>query len=298
MTDDAIDKKPLNLIAADRLNIDIVKTLMEKPVPFAPGERLFWDDPHISRQMLEAHLSQDTEAASRKKETIDGTIAWIVPFLALVPGKEVLDLGCGPGLYSSALAGKGLKVTGIDFSRNSVDYARRQAESSGLPITYFCRDFMTIDFESRFDAVFQIYGELNTFGPQARDGLLQRIHRALKPGGFFVFDVSTRALRRKYGLKNRWYAAESGFWKPGPHIVLENGFDYPEQDLYLDQYIVIEANGAVSVYRNWFLDYSLEGISDVLAKQGFRVADAWGDLTGIPLVPESGWIAIAAVKEG
>ena len=35
----------------------------------------------------------------------------------------------------------------------------------------------------------------------------------------FVLDVTTRAHRRRVGARNRWYVAESGFWKPGRHLV-------------------------------------------------------------------------------
>ncbi|MCB1660659.1 MAG: hypothetical protein KDI39_20765, partial [Pseudomonadales bacterium] len=45
--------------------------LQQKPAPFTPREPLFWNDPHISSQMLKAHLNPDIDAASRKPETID-----------------------------------------------------------------------------------------------------------------------------------------------------------------------------------------------------------------------------------
>lgn len=53
---------------------DIIAQLIElqhKPEPFTPGEPLFWDDPHISSQMLQYHMDPKTEAASRRPETID-----------------------------------------------------------------------------------------------------------------------------------------------------------------------------------------------------------------------------------
>jgi hypothetical protein len=84
------------------------------------------------------------------------------------------------------------------------------------------------------------------------------VHRALKPNGKFALDVSTRELRKKHGNRNGWQALEMGFWKPGPHLVLEEGFDYPEQSLWLDQYTVVEGDGNISVYRNWFQDYTPE----------------------------------------
>ena len=71
--------------------------LQQKPAPFTPGEALFWNDPHISAQMLKAHLDPAIEAASRKPETIDRSVAWLIDTLALKPGDALLDLGCGPG---------------------------------------------------------------------------------------------------------------------------------------------------------------------------------------------------------
>ena len=72
-----------------------------KPPPFTPGEPLFWDDPHISAQMLEAHLNPETDQASRNRGTIEASVAWIVEALGVGVGDAVLDLGCGPGLYAA-----------------------------------------------------------------------------------------------------------------------------------------------------------------------------------------------------
>lgn len=104
--------------------------LQQKPAPFTPGEALFWDDPHISSQMLEAHLNPEVEAASRRPETIDRSVEWLIEALGLKPGDPILDLGCGPGLYASRFARAGMQVTGVDYSRRSIDYARSYAEKT------------------------------------------------------------------------------------------------------------------------------------------------------------------------
>lgn len=65
-------------------------------------------------------------------------------------------------------------------------------------------------------------------------------------------------------------------------------------DLFLDQFIVIEGDGKISVYRNWFQDTSPEKISAELAAGGFAVESLWGDLAGTPYTPETGWIGIVA----
>ena len=271
--------------------------LQQKPEPFTPGEPLFWDDPHISKQMLEAHLNPGIDAASRKPETIDRSVKWLIETLGLKPGASLLDLGCGPGLYASRFARAGFHVTGVDYSRRSIEYASNYAKENDLQITYRYQNYLELNDENSFDAAFLIYGDFCPLNPEQRSTLLQNIHRALKPGGHFVLDVSTHEHRKKHGNRNAWYAAESGFWKPGPHLVLEEGFDYPEQPIWLDQYTVVEADGKVSVYRNWFQDYTPETITDELEQGGFAVESLWGDLTGEPNTPTDEWIGLVTCKK-
>ncbi len=277
--------------------ISQLSKLKQRPAPFEPGEPLFWNDPHISTQMLKVHLDPNMDAASRKTETIDRSVQWIIETLALKSDNAILDLGCGPGLYASRFALSGLQVTGVDYSRSSIDYARQYASENNLNIQYRYQNYLELDDENLYDAVFLIYGDFCPLGPQQRSTLLNNVYRALKPGGRFVLDVTTREHRKKHGNNNGWYAAESGFWKPVPHLVLEEGFDYPEQSIWLDQYTVIEGNGKVSVYRNWFQDYTPETITEELTQGVFSVESLWGDLTGIPYSPGSEWIGLIANKK-
>ncbi|NTV37381.1 MAG: class I SAM-dependent methyltransferase [Anaerolineaceae bacterium] len=246
--------------------------------------------------MLAFHLDPNTEAASRRPETIQRTVDWLVQTMELKPGHHLLDLGCGPGLYAARLAKCGLHVTGVDFSQNSIDYAVKTARETGLDIDYRCQDYLSLNDESRFDAALLIYGDFCPLSPDQRARLLDNVHRALKPGGYFALDVSTPLLRQREGLKNGWYAAQNGFWKPGPHLVLEQGFAY-EGDIFLDQYIVIEETGKISIYRNWFQDYTANTITTELKANGFAVESLWGDLTGAPVSPNTDWIGVIARRE-
>ncbi len=49
---------------------------------------------------------------------------------------QVLDLGCGPGFYTSRLARLGHACVGVDFSPASVLHARSEAEKAALPCQY------------------------------------------------------------------------------------------------------------------------------------------------------------------
>lgn len=278
------------------MNLEKVLQSQKKPEPFTPGEPHFWDDPYISSQMLKAHLDPTNDLASRRPEKIQASVDWLITTLGLQAGHTVLDLGCGPGLYSARMAEKGLQVTGVDYSRRSIEYAMQYASQHRLDIDYRYQDYLTLKDDSLYDAVLLIYGDYCPLSPTQRSTLLENVRRALKPGGVFVFDVTTRTHRKIHCNRNSWYAAEQGFWKPGPHLVLEEGFDYPEQDIYLDQATVVEQNDKITVYRNWFQDFSRQSITAELEQAGFKVLGVWNDLLGTPYTDDTEWIGLITSK--
>ncbi len=74
--------------------------------------------------------------------------------VGIVPGCRVLDLGCGPGLFSILLAKKGAAVTGIDYSSSMVDAARANASAEGVSCDFMKMDAQCLEFEDdTFDAV-------------------------------------------------------------------------------------------------------------------------------------------------
>lgn len=266
------------------------------PPIWAAGEPLFWDDPHISQQMLKDHLDPNTDAASRRPETIDRSVKWMVSALGLEPGRAVLDLGCGPGLYATRLAQRGLRVTGVDYSGRSIDYAREQAAAQRLDITYVYQDYRTIDYGAQFDAALLIYYDLGVLPPADLDAVLTNVYRALRPGGRFVTDVRTPAGIARHRAAPGWYAGQGGFWRPGPHVVLTRVAVYAEQAVGLDEYLVIDESGHWTVYRTWLKGYTPETLGAVLAAAGFAVEQVWSDLLGTPYDPEGDSLGVVARK--
>ncbi|NLT42424.1 MAG: class I SAM-dependent methyltransferase [Anaerolineae bacterium] len=279
---------------AGGLDLTRLRDLAQRPPLFAAHEALFWNDPHISQQMLATHLDPATDLASRRPETIEATVDWLVRTLALQPGDALLDLGCGPGLYTSRLAQRGLRVTGVDFSPNSLDYARRRALEEGLEIEYVQRNYLELDFENRFDAAVLIYFDFAVLSDPDRDEVLRRARRALKPGGAFVFDVPTGHWPRPTDGHQEWSVSNGGFWKPRPYLELTQYYDYPEAAAHVRQVLIIDGTGAVSRYRIWDRSYSPESVTQMLAAQGFRVEGLWEDLTGTPLREESSSLGVVA----
>lgn len=283
-----------SLISSGGLDLAYLAELVQCPALFAQWEPDFWVDPHIAGQMLATHLNPDIEAASRSPQVIDRTVAWIAEQTRLPAGGAILDLGCGPGLYAIRWMQKGFKVTGVDQSGKSIAYAQQADPVS----TYLCQNYLTLDFAAAFDVVVLIFGDFCVLPDAERDRLLQIVHRALKPGGYFVFDVSTwRQCENKPKEKSWSLHPDGGFWKPTAHLELSEVFVYPEQHTWVDQYTIIEADGSVSVYRTWLQSYSPERIQEVLGAQGFALEHVYSDLAGTPWHPDSEWLGLVARRE-
>jgi SAM-dependent methyltransferase len=288
--------KRINLIQDHQLDLTALHLLAKKPPLFEPGEEHFWNDPHISRQMLAAHIDPNTDAASRRPETIERTVAWMVRRLALPTDAAILDLGCGPGLYTLRLSRLGYTVTGVDFSPNSIQYARQQAQIEGLPITYFDQDYRALDYPPTFEAVILIYYDLGVFGPADRDHVLANAARAIKPGGYLVFDLTTPHQRAGASLAPTWTVEANGFWRPGSHLTLSQTYHYPAEQIYLDQYIIVEASGEAAIYRVWEQNYTPETIRGPLEKAGLVMESVYADLTGAPYSADAPGMGIIARK--
>jgi SAM-dependent methyltransferase len=283
-----------NLITGDDLALSLFIDAQRRPDPFEPGAPRFWDDPHISEQMLAVHLDAQSDAASRRPHIIDREVAWMVIALELQEGQRVLDLGCGPGHYARRLAAHGLAVTGMDINHRALAYARESAVQQELDIAYVNQDYLTLDIVDHFDAILMVNGDFCALAPEERDRLLNNIRRALKPGGYVALDVLTRAHSELYGTTNRWYAAESGFWRPTPHLVLEEGFAYPREHVYLNQYTIVDADGTVTVYRNWFQHYTPESIAAELTAHDLTVSYLGANLRGGAYTDDAPWIGLIA----
>jgi 2-polyprenyl-3-methyl-5-hydroxy-6-metoxy-1,4-benzoquinol methylase len=115
------------------MDLDKLHMAAQRPPLYEKGDSIMWTDEHISKKLLELHLDPDVDSASRSQQSIDRTLEFILSYCSKDPIR-ILDLGCGPGIYLERLSGMGHHCTGMDFSKNSISYARKRA-MEGLPET-------------------------------------------------------------------------------------------------------------------------------------------------------------------
>jgi len=251
-----------------KTNFGYLGQLARKPKPYEKGTSSMWTDPYISKQLLQLHIDPTHDMASRSREKIERIVGWIED-KAGRHSLNILDLGCGPGLYAEIFAQKGHSVTGIDFSENSIQYASRQAKEKNLNIRYLQKNYLETDFENQFDLAILIYLDFCVLLPEERDKVLENVYRALKNGGMFIFDiVNGKNISRKI-LPQSWEVCQSGFWKETPYMVLNNGYHYPETRALANHHVVIGEDGSSESYIFWSLYYEKEDLLPILESKGF-----------------------------
>lgn len=275
----------------------ILEYAKEKPPVYTPSSRKFWDDEHISKQMLEAHLDPDFEGASRKHSFIKQSVQWIASLYENKNEKKLLDLGCGPGIYAELFEESGFIVTGMDFSKRSINYAKKNAKSKQKNIEYFYQNYLTMDYENQFDVVTLIYCDFGVLNPKDRLELLCKIKRALKPSGILILDGFTKLQLSVSVEKELMEYCDSGFWNPTPYVCIQRNFHYDKPEVFLEQYLVITEDEC-NCYNMWNQIFSKDSLTKELQQAGFDRMEFFDDVCGKTFSGDSNTICVVAKYRG
>jgi len=241
------------------------------PEPWSEGEKIPWNEPEFSERMLREHLSQKHDLASRRLSVIDAHVEWIHNHMLKCKPAKILDLGCGPGFYTTRLARMGHACTGIDFSPASIRYARQHAAGEQLSCTYVHEDIRQADLGTGFDLVMFVFGELNVFRPAEAEAILRKAGAALVPGGVLLLESHRFSAVEDVGKQvPSWNAAEEGLFSTTPHLWLQESFWNQTAKAAITRYFVIDAaSGAVHHMTQTIQAYTDEEYHRMLERSGF-----------------------------
>jgi SAM-dependent methyltransferase len=123
--------------------------------------------------------------------------AWRVPEAELrvlgdVHGLDVLELGCGAGQWSIALAGEDARPVGLDQSVVQLKHARAHRDVAGAAVPLVAASGEAVPFaEASFDVVFCDHGAMSFCDPKVA---LSEVARLLRPDGLLAFCGTTPLL--------------------------------------------------------------------------------------------------------
>lgn len=229
-----------------------------------------WDEPAFSQRMLENHLSQDHDWASRRLTVIEQQVTWITR--QLPAGARILDLGCGPGFYTRLLAERGFNCTGVDFSPASIKWARQRAQAADLNIDYIQQDIRTYHPTEPFDFIMMTFGELNVFSATDAQSLISHCAQWLKPGGKLLVEVHTFDEVKRQGMAQAsWQRCPHGLFLAEPHLLLtENAWD-EEAQTSSTQFWAIAENGGTTRFGSQMKAWRDDECISLLGDAGFTV---------------------------
>ena len=255
-----------------------------------------WINEHTSKQMLKYHLNESIDISSRNKSFIEKSVRWITSHFEVDNKTEIADFGCGPGLYTNRLAERGAIVTGIDFSENSLNYAKLVAAEKSLDVNYVLKNYLDFETTNRFDLITMIMCDFCVLSPKQRKKMLSKFHSVLKPDGSVLLDVySLNSFNQKEESATYELNQLNGFWSQEDYYCFVNTFKYEKEKVTLDKYTIIEESRKRVVY-NWLQYYSKESLAKELEANGFKIEHLFSDVSGKTFTYESKEIAIVAKK--
>ena len=266
-----------------------------KPYEFYTAEEL-WTNEYTSQQMLNFHLNEELDLASRNKKFIDESVAWITNYFKINEKTSIADFGCGPGLYTTRLSEIGARVTGIDFSSNSINHANQVAQEKNLKIDYFVKNYLEFESKEKYDLIIMIFCDFCALSPAQRNIMLRKYYDLLKNDGALLLDVHSLNIFNKIEEKAIYEKNQlNRFWSPQDYYAFLNTFKYEEEKVSLDKYTIIEEKRTRVVY-NWLQYFSKESITKEFEDNGFRVDNIYSDVAGRTFDINSNDMAVVASK--
>lgn len=248
--------------------------------PWSEGDNIPWHEPAFSARMLQEHLSQEHDAASRRFEIVDRHVAWIHTNLLAEKTSHILDLGCGPGLYSSRLAQLGHTCVGIDYSPASIAYARQTAAEQKLACTYIQEDLRQAEFGQGYDLAMLLYGELNVFRPAHAQQILAKVAQSLTPGGRLLLEPHTFGEIQATGEQPAtWHSHAHSVFGATPHLWLNEYFWHEKEQAATIRYYIVDPDTAqVTAYAQSMQAYTEADYRNLLGEASFeqiRITPGW-----------------------
>jgi len=212
-------------------------------------------------------------------------------YLALAKrvGGPVLDLACGTGRLTRALAQAGLTVTGVDLSPTMLAHARTLA--GDLPITWVAADCRHLQLGQHFRlALMTSHAFQHMLTDEDQDRLFAAVHAHLAAGGLFAFEM-------RHPDSAEWEDSDWRRWRTFPdpatgqlvEVWMAAHYDQPAS-LEHFSFRRLQPNTSTSspVESQITLRYTgVETINQRLAAHGFTVVEQYGNWLRHPIGGDS-----------
>jgi SAM-dependent methyltransferase len=203
----------------------------------------------------------------------DGQIEKVLA-LAKPAGKSVLDLCCGPGRCSIALAKRGFSVTGVDRTKFLLDKARAKARAEHLKIEWVERDMRDFVRPDSFALAISMFTSFGYFDDKREDmTVLENMFKSLKPGGACLIEMLGKERLAKVLLPTTSSMLADGT------MIVERHEIFDDWTRVRNEWLLIKRD-RVKSYKFHHTVYSGQELRDRMQGAGFVDVTLYGNLDG------------------
>ncbi len=203
------------------------------------------------------------------------------------PGADVVDVPCGFGRHTLALARAGFRVVGVDRAQPLLDEARRRAGGARWP-KLTRADYRELPFaEASFDAAFNLFTSLGYLGDDEDVKVLAAIRRVLRPGAKLVIEMNHRDRLIEVWSETDWRLMGEG------RLLLEQRTFDPLTGVAQSTQTLIDGRGERETRTFSVRVYTATDLLRMLERAGYSDAKPYGSLEGEPFTTSTRLVMVA-----
>lgn len=211
-------------------------------------------------------------------ERTEAEVNFITKVFSLPRGSKILDLACGHGRHTIALARRGYRMTGQDINAFFLKKAKRAAKRARVEVRWVQSDMREIPFEEEFAGIVNLFTSFGYLESDAEDQkVINEVGGALRPRGKFVLDVINREWRVRNFRERDWQELSNG-----SVIITERRFDFASGRNY-ERKVWMENNGKRKEVKVMVRLYTLAELVEMCEHAGLRFKEVYGNYAGEPL---------------
>ena len=258
----------------------------------------WWDESYgfFGDFYMEGDNSKDgylTEKTQNLNQRTNAEVKGIVKLTGLNPSALILDVPCGYGRHSIALAKKGFLVTGSDLNTCHLEFAKKQAKKNSAKVKFIKENMIDIDYKPKFDAVVNMFYSFGFFEKEKENfKVLQNFFKVLKPGGKFLMHTDVNIPRI---LNGKYKHDEVRTLKSGKKLRIIDDYD-PVTKRMNGAWILIDKKGNEERKDYSVRVYTKDEFIKLCKRAGFKFCEVFSDLSGKPYDSNSEDMIVVATK--
>ena len=210
-------------------------------------------------------------------------IPFVVDILNKYQPQDILELGCGSGLFTIPLKQKGFNIEGLEISQEMIKVTQKKEPS----LTLHQGDMRSYNLPKKFDAILILSSTLVLLQDHEEiQQCLQRTYEHLNAGGMLFLELPNHPVEIKNGDGTQEVHANGDrsivvviqssktdkFWRESWHIFRSGSEGFEHTEVPCDEFL-----------------YSPDRLEEQLAETGFKIGDRYGDLFGSAFDETTSW---------